>query len=324
MKNILTVIIFIYSCSSVNAQFVEEIPASAKPTHIVGFATSNGRLLDTLYTDTISEVYEGEIWSAVYKTTWLVDFMERSTRSPEKIGLVRTEGPRSYFADLYNFTGPRIGLLYDTSLEENDSTWILSPVKWNDSDPDHRLAVVEDVDYLNCSFGTDVKRLLVTVYENFPDSIVYTLYRHYWYEGIGDDYHPFIPTVCIDGSVDPCEEAPGLYEVFFDGQWYNETSWNCQLATSTGEPTNSSVNTVAIYPNPIPSISLINLSPPENNAVTDLKLFTTTGRLLLNQSDSLFGFTQVNLSSLQLSPGIYYAVTRLRTGRKEVHRLIVQ
>ena len=310
-------------CHNCYGQSLDTIPLTAEPTHVIGFRTSNYSLLDTIYLDEQSEVYDNQNWYGVYQTRWVIERQEQASSSPQKIGLTRTEGGRKYFVNFIDFDGPHQGVLYDTDLSEGDTVWTLSPERFLEEEPPLRLTIVDEVDYIDCSFADNIKRLAVTTFYDYSTDTVSTLYSHYWYEGLGDVFHPYLPTTCVDGN-GPCEMLPLHYEVMLNGRWHDAADWNCQMSTTSSPAIPTKGASVSVYPNPASTTASINLSPPENNAVTSFKLFTTTGRLLLNQSDSLFGFTQVNLSSLQLSPGIYYAVTRLRTGQKEVHRLIVQ
>ena len=305
------------------AQLIVSVPSTAQPAYIIRFVTPGVDLLDTVYQDQQQETYAGKSWYGIYKTTWVPQRSEPSGFSPLKIGLTREEGRKVYFVDLNNVPEPRIGLLYDYSLGLNDSTYILSQIRNLGIEPDTNLVVVEQVDYINCSFGRNIKRMLVQAYYDYPNDTISTVHLTHWYEGIGDIYHPYLPTTCSDLGASLCEEFPAAYSVRLNDQWYDSQDWNCQLTTSSQLPS-SPGKKIGYYPNPVDASRTVTLSAPEGNAVLQVDVYNANGRHLLRQTDPVMGLGLLDLRSIFMPPGLYYGVARLRSGGEEVLQLVVK
>lgn len=204
--------------------------------------------------------------------------------------------------------------MYDFALNTGDSTWIVS---WQEETKDSLLYVVDSVKYKNCIIGDSTKFMYVRALSDFPDQ-TFNAHRTTWVEGIGDLYHPFLPTTCLNGT---CEFCYVSTKFFFNGEWLDVEDLSCEYLVNTDSPP-VELPVVKIYPNPVARGATLNVSSGTHR-IDEVRLISlASGREVFLDRFMPSNTREIVLPSVP--SGVYFVRVRTVTGREAVEKVVVR
>jgi hypothetical protein len=314
MFRLLIVSWFLFISVGLKGQAVEFIPPTATPVFALEASSPFFGIADTFYVDSIETVLlDSNYWMPIYENNTNAQTGQSSSGFPRLVGYVRERGKEV----IYKFVGtfPREGVMYDFSLNTGDSTWI---IPWRNNRVDSVLYVVDSVKYKNCIIGDSTKFMYVRALSNFPDQ-AFNAHRTTWVEGIGDLYHPFLPTTCLNGTCEFCYEST---KFFFDGEWLDvEEDLNCEYLVNTDAPP-AVLPTIKVFPNPVSRGTPLNISSGTYQ-IDEVRLISlASGQEVF--FDRFMPSDSRELALPHIPPGVYLVRVRTVTGLEGVEKVVVR
>jgi len=314
MIRLLTVCYFLFVYTYLNAQAVDSIPSTATPSFALEIASPFFYVFDTFYLDKSDTIMlDGNLWLPVYEKKSNAQTGAIVTGYPRLVGFTRQNERTVFYKNTSIF--PREGRMYDFSPNRGDSTWIVS---WQEEAKDSLLYVVDSVKYKNCIIGDSTKFMYVRALSNFPDQ-AFNAHRTTWVEGIGDLYHPYLPTTCLNGT---CEFEYRSTKFFFDNEWLDvEEDLSCEYLVNTDLPS-AELPAVKIFPNPVSAGATLKITSGPHR-IDEVRIVS----LASGQEVFFERFMPSNGRALMLPsvpPGVYLVRARTVTGLEIVEKVVVR
>jgi hypothetical protein len=297
-----------------NAQEIDSVPELALPVYALDTGTPFFSIADTFYVDSVNLILQdGEYWLPIYEKKTIVSSGQLFSGYPRLVCYAREDNSKVFYKNINSFI--RDGVMYDFSLNAGDSTWIVS---WQERLQDSLLYVVDSVKYKNCIIGDSTKFMYVRALSNFPDQ-TFNAHRTTWVEGIGDLYHPFLPTTCLGGTCEFCYEST---KFFFDGEWLDvEEDLNCEYLVNTDAPP-AVLPTIKVFPNPVSRGTPLNISSGTYQ-IDEVRLISlASGQEVF--FDRFMPSDSRELALPHIPPGVYLVRVRTVTGLEGVEKVVVR
>jgi len=255
-------------------------------------------------------VVDSTNWIPVYQTRTNGENGEISPGYPWLIAFTRTS-ERITYCKTTDFS-PVEGVLYDFNLMQGDSAWI---VTWTNAAVDSALYVVDSVKYKDCLHGDSLKHMYVRALAN-PTSMFHS-HRTVWIEGIGDIYHPYLPSTCLSGT---CELEFDVFKFYYGNQWVNVNDLLCEdIISSVQEPPPPDVQ---IFPNPVSRNRRLRIETAGELLTAGYVYELATGREVYRAKFTPSPFWE--LSPERLVSGVYVVRVRTLRGAEALRRVVVR
>jgi hypothetical protein len=304
---------FFSVCTCLHSQAVDFIPPTATPVFALEADSPFFSIADTFYVDSVATVMlDSNLWMPIYENNTNAQTGQSSSGFPRLIGYTREREDEI----LYKYVGtfPRNGVMYDYSLNAGDSTWIIS---WENNFTDSVLYVVDSVKYKNCIIGDSTKFMYVRALSNFPDQVFHA-HVTTWVEGIGDLYHPFLPTTCLNGTCEFCYEST---KFFYGGEWIDVEELMCEYLVNTNSAP-VELPAIKAFPNPVLSGGTLNIASGSYR-IDEVRLISLAdGREVLHRRFMPTFGREVSLPSVP--PGVYLVRVRTVTGLEGIEKVVVR
>lgn len=299
--------------SHLGSQDNVEIPSTANPVFALEASSPFFGVADTFYIDSLqTETFDGVDWTPLYRKMLNAQTGELCPGFPMIAAFIRSSGQSVRYKQINPI--PKQGQLYDFSLNTGDSTWI---VAWDNNFIDSVLYVVDSIKYKNCIIGDSTKFMYVRALSNFPDQ-AFNAHRTTWIEGIGDVYHPFLPTTCLNGT---CEFLYRSTKFFFDNEWLDVEDLSCEylVNTSSAPP---APPLVTVSPNPVSTGATLSITSGTHR-IDEVRLVSlASGREVFFDEFTPSNTWEVALPSVPT--GVYLVRVRTVTGLEAVEKVVIR
>ena len=301
---------------------------SIRPTFATGAITIAGIRIDTFYEQANADTFNNVVWDRIYRTTYDADGNVLPRSNFRLVGYIRRDGLKTYYKSPSDIAPSEQveGLMYDYGMNIGDTAMLVSYRNYFDSDTlfaPYRLDTIVEV---SCD-GLATQRLFRFSVLLFNRGGVNGAIDNNlsWLDGIGDTYHPYLPTTCLDGSsFGGCETLYRSYGIYTGTEWVSLSSGSCQVITSTVNNIDfDPVSSVNIFPNPAHPTDRLTIQST-TAPISSVELWSATGRLLTTVRDLRGAEVVVPLDRLGFRAGVLVCRVRLSDGRVAVRKVVVR
>lgn len=201
------------------------------------------------------------------------------------VGYYSVQGDQVYYSSGTNpILNNSYGLLYDFSANVGDEVIVVPPAIYF---PDSLVTYnVQAVDTIYCN--GELLRSLTVVFEYDEPDWSYVYYETKWVEGVGDIYHPFPITSCVD-VMPACEIEYSDMSLTTDNLYWDLTDdSSCPISVDVVDQVSLQTYQLIVAPNP--TTNAIRLAIDER---ATLEIFNSQGKLVLKSEYSPGNFINI-------------------------------
>lgn len=299
--------------------FGQEDPlfSNLTPTYAVSSAGFPEGRIDTFYEHQNSDTIDDVIWNKVYRFNYKEDGTPYESNFIKFLGYIRREQQKAFYKG-GTFFDNREGLMHDFTLLEGDTTSIVAYRNYYPSDTLTYISyVVDSILNVNCIDGGTRKIMYL---HSLSGNGIGIDWQFIWIEGLGDSYHPYLPTTCIDGSGAACDIYHRPYTIFNGSNWITSDELPCNLTSINSDYLTT--YTLKVYPNPV-NINDKVIIENSRDKIFSIEIITLNGQHVFLEENIFRQLYELDLSRLKQSPGIVFCRIIMENNKTHLVKLIV-